>query len=146
MMEQEFQDLINMFSKVSEGKVGNVADIVKESVGFFEKIKDTMKNATPEEKMKLTAELNQMHAALQEQAKGIYAKIGMTEEQVLAMADKPQLFSPDQWNAIQDAKQQLVVSGQDINRMISQPTEPQAPVKEKAKKAHKFKRDTWQKS
>ena len=77
MMEQEFQDLIKMFSKVSEGKVGNVQDVVKESLGFFEKIKDAMKSATPEDKLKLTAELNQMHAALQEQAKGIYAKIGI---------------------------------------------------------------------
>ncbi len=147
MMEQEFQDLINMFSKVSEGKVGNVGDVVKESVGFFEKIKDAMKNATPEEKLKLTAELNQMHVALQEQAKGIYAKIGMTEEQVLALADKPQLFAPDQWSAIQEAKQQLVKSGQDINKMMTQqPAEAQAPAKEKSKKVHKFKRDTWQKS
>lgn len=146
-MEQEFQDLINMFSKVSEGKVGNVADVVKESLGFFDKIKDAMKNASPEDKLKLTAELNQMHATLQEQAKGIYAKIGMTEEQVLALADKPQLFAPDQWNAIQEAKQQLVKSGQDINKMMTQqPTEAEAPAKEKAKKVHKFKRDTWQKS
>ncbi len=145
MMHEDFERLMKLFTQADEGLEVSLEKTIAEAVALFDNIKTSLATATPEEKLRLMEELNQMHATLAKETKKVTDKAGMTEEEILAGVENPQLYTPSQWESLQEAKQQLFKSGNVIKKMI-QPAEPQAPGKQEGKKVHKTRREDWLKS
>lgn len=155
MLKDEFHRLMALFRDGSEGKV-NLHQLFTESLAFFQHLKEEFEHASPEEKQELMKMMMSMNKEIMEESKRIMKTAGMSEDQLLAYAENPSNFTPEQWKAFQESKSQIHKAGtdlfQEIQKIIPSPelkTHSVQPVEKKNKlppghkKSH---RSDWQRS
>ena len=145
MIHEDFERLIKLFSEAEAGQGVSLEKAIQEAVALFDNIKESLENASPEEKKVLMEELNQMHTLLAKETTRVAEKTGMSEEQIMATVDNPTVYTPEQWGMLQNAKDKLLKSGNIINKMIKNP-ELESPTKNKSKKVFKTSRSDWLRS
>lgn len=145
MIHEDFERLVQLFTQAEKGEEVSLEKAIREATALFDNIKASLEKATPEEKLALVGELNQMYALLAKETQRVAEKTGMSEEQILASVDTPAAYTPEQWKMLQDAKDKLFKSGNMINKMIKTP-EGEALAPEKSKKVFKTQRSDWLKS
>jgi hypothetical protein len=148
MLKDEFQRLIKIFQDGAEGKPVNLAEVFSQSIEFFQHLKLQIEKGSPDEKkeaMQMMAELyNQMMAETQK----ITQRSGVSEEQLVAFAENPANFSPEQWKQIQESKQKITQAGQELSKVMQDLTKGAPPPKSDKddKKGKKSKKSQWMRS
>lgn len=139
MLKDEFQRLIRLFQDGAEGKSVNLAEVFSQSIEFFQHLKVQIEKGTPDERkeaMQMMAELyNQMMA----ETKKITERSGVSEEQLVAFAENPANFSPEQWKQIQESKQKISQAGQELSKVMQQLAKGETPPKPDDKKGKSLK-------
>lgn len=150
MLKDNFEKLYDLLSRSTEDKSLDLNEVLKESVLFFNHLKENLLLAPPEERKEMVHMMQKLYAKLQEVYKIVAQRAGMTEEELYLYSENPSNFSPDQWGLIQDTKKELF----DATRQLHSQAEgkgapPPAPKLDKPttkKKAAKSRRGHWMKS
>src|SRR5260221_13496339 len=96
MLEDEYRRLIQLFEEASTGKSVNLEEVFKESLAFFEHLKVEIATGTPEDKQEAMRMMTELYKQMVGQTKKICETTGLSEEQLVAYAENPQNFTPDQ--------------------------------------------------
>lgn len=139
MIQEEFSRLIHMFQQATDGKNISMQDLVRKSFEFIEHLKEEIKNGGEEERMAAIKMMNELYRHMKNHTKTICEKTGVTEEQLIANSENPANFSPEQWRQMQDTKEKLAMSSQQLTQLL-QKQEPGKPTPGPAEKKERKKR------
>ncbi len=154
MIKDEFDRLMSLFHDASSGKKVDLQQLFTQATGFFEHLKNELKNGTEEEKKEVLNMMSEMYKQILKETQQISKASGLTEEQLLSYADNPNNFTPAQWKSIQESKARIEKAGAELVRTVRQSTtqakEPSSthpPLERKPHSPHKkSKRSDWTKS
>lgn len=137
MLQDEFDRLMGLFESAAEGKPVNMEAIFKQSLTFFEKLKEQMSQGSQEDKMKAVQMMTKMYEQMMVETKKIAARAGMTEEQLTEFAKNPANFSKEQWEKFQFSKGEIEHIGAEIIGTMKK-EERAAPEAKKEGKVNKI--------
>jgi len=144
MYEEDYQKLLSMFKNSGEVPLETICN---ETVKFFESIRERLESGTEEEKTEITKMMGELSGKLMELVKGVYTKAGLSEEELIAFAEDPENFTPEQWQMMQEAKDQMGQQAKELGKLLGhkQPSEGKAIGHKPGpgKKIHKPNRDDW---
>lgn len=150
MLKDEYQRLIKLFHDGGDGKSINLDEVFSQSVEFFQHLKDQIEKGNPEEKKEAMAMMADMYNQMMAETKKITERSGFSEEQLLAYADNPANFTPEQWRQIEESKRKISEAGSDLTKALQEVTKGAPVSKEKApeeeKKGKKSKKSQWMRS
>lgn len=148
MLKDDFDHIMNYFKQTAEGKDLNLQELCKESLGFFDKVRQTIEKGNDKEKEEALLIMSDMYQNLMGETKKLAANSGMTEEQLLAFAENPMNFSPDQWKMIQNTRSTMTDTSQSVADYLKtvQPDSEKPEKPESPKKPKRPSRDNWMKS
>ena len=147
MLKDEFNRLSQLFANAAEGKESNLENVFKESLQFFEHLKEQIATGSPEDKVQAIQMMTKMYQQMMAETKRITERSGMTEEQLTAFAENPANFSKEQWESLQASKEQIQHVGEDIVKVIEKgevapfaeghrpPTDPKKPKEIQGKRS-----------
>lgn len=139
MLQDEFDRLMELFQAAADGKSVNLEQVFRQSIGFFERLKEKMAKGTPEEKLQAIHLMTQMYQKMQGETGKIAKHSGMSEEQLMEYAKNPSNFTPEQWDNLQASQSQLKHLGEDIVHEMKRSVALPAQKKEGPKKTTKEK-------
>lgn len=137
MLQDEFDQLMGLFQSAAEGKPVNMEAIFKQSLTFFEKLKEQMSEGSQEDKMRAIQMMTKMYEQMMVETKKIAARAGMTEEQLAEFAKNPANFSKEQWEKFQLSKGEIEHIGEEIIGNLKKEEKGVSAVK-KESKVHKI--------
>lgn len=118
-IHEDIEDLkMQIRRSIDTGNKGLLGDLVKQAVGFCEKITEILKTANPETKENLSKEMNDLKAFLAVETKRLSKKMGLTEDELVRHNENPENFSKDQWVAMQGIKKSFAKRTKDMRQMI----------------------------
>ncbi len=145
-MKEEFKRLLDLFSLSQEGKLASVDEVLKESVVFFDKLKDVFKTGSEDEKKEMLHVMNQMYSKLLTESQTLVKKSGMTDEQLEQFCDNPQNFTKEQWQMMEEARRQMLNSGREISRYLQGKPSEASSSEPPARPRKSSSKDRWLRS
>lgn len=142
MLKDDFDRLLKLFHEGAEGNLSNLDEVFSQSLEFFKHLKAQIEKGTPEEKQEAMRMMGELYSQMNIAAKQITEKSGLTEEQLLSYADNPSNFTPEQWAAIQESRQQISKAGEDLAKAVEGIGKKPSPGKE----GKKSKKSQWMRS
>lgn len=148
MLQEEFSRLIYLYQQASEGKNIPVEEIFYKSLEFIENLKEQIKNGDEEDRQAAIRMMNELYAYMKEHTKRMCEREGISEEQLIANSENPANFSPEQWTKMQETRQKLAQSGQQLVQLIQKHPQSQRPNPhdKKEPKKRKGKKSQWLRS
>lgn len=151
MLREEFDRVMALFAKCSEGEIVGVEDVFKQSLAFFEHVNEQLKEGGPEEKKDALIMMGEMYRRLMETSKKLSQDTGLNEDQLAAISDNPDNFSPEQWKSVQAAKDKMAHLSEDLTQSLDQLSPGRLKstgVTPSSKKTHgkKGKKSQWMRS
>lgn len=119
MLKDEYKRLMNLFAQGAEGQPINLEEVFKQSLAFFDHLNVQLQKGSAEEKKEALMMMSEMYTQMMQETKKICEKTGMSEEQLASYSENPSNFSPEQWNAIQEARQKMLSTGQSLAKSVS---------------------------
>lgn len=145
MLEDRVQKLVSFFQNIEQGKKVNLNEVVKEYLLFFEELRERLQSATPEEKRQLFLIMNDIYAKMLAESQKLAQRSGLSEEQLLQLAENPNNFSQEQWELLQNTKKSLAETSRDITKTLVSSKKPEPKPSTSNKKPRKG-RSNWLKS
>lgn len=143
MLKDDFDRLLKLFHEGAEGKLPDLEEVFSQSLEFFNHLKTQIEKGTPEEKQEAIKMMGELYSQMMIATKQITEKSGLSEEQLLSYADNPSNFTPEQWTAIQESRQQISKAGEDLAKVVEDMSKrPSSPGKE----GKKSKKSQWMRS
>lgn len=146
MIREEFERLIRAFEEGASGKTIDLRDVFAQTMEFFEHLKEMLRTGNVDEKKEALKMMTELYQKMVEETKRVCERSGLSEEQLLAIAENPKNFTPDQWRLIEECKEKIVVAGENLKKTL-QPmieegggTKPAAPSPEGKKGASSIRR------
>ncbi|SRR5581483_5563779 len=118
MLKDDFDRLLKLFREGAEGNLSSLDEVFSQSLEFFKHLKTQIEKGTPEEKQEAMKMMSELYSQMIIAAQQITEKSGLTEEQLLSYADNPSNFTPEQWAAIQESRQQISKAGEDLAKAV----------------------------
>lgn len=129
MFKEEYEKLIRLIEER-----GNMEAILKEAVTFFEALRKTFPDASPEHKQEIIQMMSHLKAKLAEIAKKTAEEAGMSQEDLTAYAENPNNFTPDQWRMVQESKRKLYDTARKFSSDVAQKKKERSKGAEPGKK------------
>lgn len=146
-MEDEFDKLMEIFSEEANSKEKKLEEIFQKSAEFFEKYKDVIAKGSLEEKSVIQKKMNLLREKLKVETEESYARLGISEGEVKALAENPKNFTPKQWDFLQNAKEKMFQEKNEQEKKIEVVKKNRIEeLKEKKKKKPTGRKSGWMKS
>jgi len=147
MLKDEYNQLIKLFHDGAEGKTINLDEVFAQSLTFFNHLKAQVEKGSPEEKKEAVSMMSEMYNQMIAETKKITERSGVPEDQLLAYAENPSNFTPEQWQQIQQSKQKIAEAGKDLMKAFQNLAKGASPSAEtEEKKGKKSKKSQWMRS
>ena len=162
MLDDDFKRMMDYFHQTVEGKPLNLEELCNESMQFFEKVRHAVEHGTEKEKGDAAQLMSEMYKKLVVECKQLTEKTGMSEEQIMNFSENPHNFSQEQWQILQETRQNMTRTGEalaaSLQKNAPQPppgqtrgstpsSRPASPSEgEEKKKVHRPKRSHWMRS
>ena len=134
MLQDDFEKLMKKF-EVSDPSQINMEEIMADVMTFFSGLKQEILNASPEEREQIFANLSGMYTKLMGMTSKLAGNLGISEKELLNLAEDMKSFSPEQRQLIEKTKSQMMTEVEDLGRVLHDTTEkkegPQGPGKGK---------------
>lgn len=114
---------------IDTGNKALLGDLVRQAVGFCEKIKEILKDADAETKASLSQEMTDLKAFLSKETARLSKKMGLTEDEFVRYNENPANFSKEQWAAMQGIKKNFAVKTKELRQSIRKSTPASAQTK-----------------
>lgn len=138
-MSEEYKKIQEFFNLNPEEKQEHLRDILEDSVHFFEKFKKVLAEGTAEEKQEIMQELAAFRERVLEETEKIMRKTKLSPEEIDKIAHDPSNFSPEQWEALQEARGKIQEQFSEISSFMEQEEGREKPKKPKKRKKPKKK-------
>jgi len=135
-MEEEFNKLLQSITAAQQNK-SNIDDTVKIVMDFFMHLKMKMESASPEERTQMVKQMSDMYQKLTDTLKNVGERTGMTEQELLAFAENPNNFTPEQWRTMQESKRALIEFNRAVSRAKERQNQEPKKVSKPSDKEHK---------
>ncbi|MDR2539457.1 MAG: hypothetical protein LBC45_02425 [Chlamydiales bacterium] len=119
-LKEECQQLSDLFHRAAEGQSIDLQQVFTQSLQFFERLKVELKEEDPQRKQEALAMLMEIYQNMIKDTKLICETSEMTEEQLIAFAENPANFSPEQWLSIQESREKIFHAGEDLAKALEQ--------------------------
>ncbi len=106
-MADEFERIMAFFHLSLKEKEERIQELFDDSCAYFERFKHVIKEGSAEQKKEAIERVVILRNRIEEEAKQIFAKTGMSEQELTEFANNPKNFSASQWEAMEKARQQL---------------------------------------
>lgn len=143
-LKEECQQLSDLFRRAAEGQSIDLQQVFAQSLQFFERLKVELKEADPQRRQEAMAMLMEIYQHMIRDTKLICEASGMTEEQLVAFAENPTNFSPEQWTSIQESREKISHAGEDLAKALEQLSNLQE--KKPHNPSKKIKKSDWMRS
>ena len=127
MLRDEFDRIIELFAQSAEGKPVQLEELFGQCTQFFDQLKQVLREGSSEEKQEALKLMGEMHTKMMGEIKKVSEKTGLTEEQLMAVAENPRNFSQEQWRSIQEAKGKISEAGSDLVQILRKGETGSAP-------------------
>lgn len=144
-LKEECQQLSDLFRRAAEGQSIDLQQVFAQSLQFFERLKVELKEEDPQRRQEAMAMLMEIYQHMIKDTKFICETSGMTEEQLIAFAENPTNFSPEQWTSIQESREKIFHAGEDLAKALEQLSHPQIK-KNPQDPSKKIKKSGWMRS
>src|SRR3990167_9262737 len=134
MLKTEFDRIMSLFSDCAEGRPVAVEEVFREALNFFEQVNLTLKEGPPEEKRQALQMMGEMYRKMIETSQKLVTQTGLNPEQLSGFTENPANFSPEQWKAMQGAKERMASLSQDLIQTL-ETLNPHLPKDAKPEKA-----------
>ncbi len=118
MLQEEFARLIYMYQQAAEGKEGSVKELFQKSLQFIEDLKQQLINGDEEDKKAAIRMMSELYQHMRNHTKSMSERSGVSEEEMAANAENPANFTPEQWQSMQESRQKLAQSGQELVKLL----------------------------
>lgn len=156
MLQDDFDELMKKFENADPSTM-NLEEAMSQINGFFGRLKREIIEASPEEREAIFANLSQMYTRLTGLTQKMASKLGMSEQQLMGLAEDMRFFSPEQKQLIEKTKKQMMSDAQDLADVLKQQTgegekpaigpQPPKPKKDEGPKPpHQGTRSKWMRS
>lgn len=110
--------MIALYERASEGTGTSVQEIFRKSLQFIEHLKKQLLAGTTEEKEEAIRMMRELHERMKNHTKMVCENSGISEEQLIADAENPSNFTPEQWRKMQDSRKKLADAGKDLIQLL----------------------------
>jgi hypothetical protein len=150
MIKKEYERLMQLVEKSARLEV-SVEEILRESVGFFEKLRAEFPKAGKDQREEMIHMMTTLHERLQQVSKESAEGAGMSEEDLNAYAEDPRNFTPEQWQMVQETRRKLYDSARKFSATMDEQSRgilgERAPKRKSIKpQTRRAKRGDWTKS
>ncbi len=118
MLKQEFAELLAIFDLAAEGNLPNLQEVFGRSMQFFDHLKNTMQKGTQEEQREGIKMLTELYQHLLKEAEKISKRTGLSEDQLAAFAENPSNYTTEQWQHIQESRDQIRAMGGSLMKAL----------------------------
>ena len=150
MIKDEFEELLTAIAAgVDKQDKTRTDEVIFRMYRFFNRLKEELKTARPEEKRELVSMIKVMQEKISEFSKKSAQKVGLSEEEILRRSDDGRFFTPDQRRVLEMAKNDMLESSQQLRSYVdgTPPPSPSIDQSDKPKKKGSGKRrSAWKKS
>lgn len=122
MMQDDFDRLMKKFEVSDPSKI-NMEEIMGEVMKFFTSLKKDIIEATPEEREQIFSNLSGMYTKLMGMTSKLASDLGISEQELLNLAEDMKSFSPDQRQLIEKTKAKMMTEVEDLGRVLHETTE-----------------------
>lgn len=150
-LDLETQQFIEFLQKIEPG-TNPVEKILQKSVRFFEKMQAYIENLTTEQKKDAQPKLMEVSQKLMAMIKVFIDNVGLSEDDLFSLMEKPLHFNEEQWTLVQESKRQITECAKKIagalitsQSTLTDKVEPQVAKKD-TKKHIPPPRSSWMKS
>lgn len=150
-LDKEFQQLTEFLQGMEPGKIP-VEEVFRKSVVFFEKMQGYIEKLTTEQKKDASAKLLDISQKLMAVTKVFIDNVGLKDDDLFVLMEKPTHFNEEQWKLMQESKRQITECAKKIATAMmaiqpaSQEKVEQQVVKKDTKKHIPPPRSSWMKS
>ena len=146
-MEDEFDQLMRIFSEESEEKEKKLDEIFQRSTEFFDKYKYIIAKGSEEDKKEMQKKMNILRERLKKETVQTEEKLGVSSEEVKNLASNSKNFTQKQWNFLQNAQDKLFKEkSEQIKKIELAKQERIAELQQKKKKKPVSRKSGWMKS
>lgn len=149
MLQDDFDKLMKKFESTDPEKV-NMEEIMGDVMTFFTGLKSEILEATPEEREQIFANLSGMYTKLMGMTSKLASDLGISEQELLNLAEDMKSFTPEQRTLIEKTKSKMMNEVQDLGRVLQESSEdeakhaPKPPEKKKPPEGrHGMTRTKW---
>lgn len=118
MLRDEYEKMMASFKQTLEGKTTNFEELCGESLNFFKIVQEVVQTGNEKDKEEVVAMMGEMYNTLMDETKKLTSKTGLTEQELLAFAENPDNFDPEQWKVIQDTRKTMFKAGDSLNAYV----------------------------
>ena len=122
MLQDDFDKLMKKF-EVSDPSQINMEEIMGEVMQFFSGLKKDIIDASPEEREQIFSNLSGMYTKLMGMTSKLAGDLGISEQELLNLAEDMKSFSPDQRQLIEKTKSKMMTEVEDLGRVLHETTE-----------------------
>ena len=150
-LDKELLQLMEFFQSLEPGKLP-VDEVFKKTVAFFEKVQTYVEQLTVEQKKEASVKLVDLSQKLMSATKAFIDHVGLREDDLFTLMEKPTHFNEEQWKLMQESKRQITECAKKIATALiavqsSSETQIEQQVKKKDTKKHTPPpRSSWMKS
>ncbi len=120
MLQDDFEKLMKQFEGADPTKV-NMEEIMRQVLHFFDSLKQDILKASPEEREEIFSKLTSMYTQLMGMTSKLAARMGMSEQDLLKMAEEMKNFTPEQRDLIEKTKSKMMSEVADLGKVLQQP-------------------------
>lgn len=144
-LKEECQQLSDLFRRAAEGQSIDLQQLFTQSLQFFAQLKQELQQEDLQRRQEAMVLLKEIYQHMIKDTQLICEASGMTEEQLIAFAENPSNFSPEQWTSIQESREKIFHAGEELAQTLEQLSNPQ--IKKKARDpSKKVKKSNWMRS
>ena len=133
MLKDEFEEFIQQFQGANL-KTSNIELSLQKGLIFFEQLKQKLLEAPPKERESVIREIQDDYIRLKNLMEEISQRTGFTPEQMVNVAHDKGLFTPQQWETIENGRRQMTMLVDDISRALRKREPVSKPAKPKPKR------------
>lgn len=122
MLQDDFEKLMKKFEVSDPSKI-NMEEIMAEVMKFFSGLKKDILDASPEEREQIFANLSGMYTKLMGMTSKLAGDLGISEQELLNMAEDMKSFSPDQRQLIEKTKAKMMSEVEDLGKVLHETTD-----------------------
>jgi len=143
-MEEAFDRMMRFFLSDEKKKDGEVEDLFKDAIAFFDQFKDAQQSEDEEYIKSMRQKMEQVYEKIQEESEKVSEESGIAKEDLDQLATDRSNFSEEQWSFLQEAKEQLGKQNTEIQKEMKRRTKEALPKHTEQKKLRKNrKKGNW---
>lgn len=117
-MQEEFEHLRQLLLNSDPLDVQGLDRILNESIKLFSKMQEVMVKGTNDEKTYLLRLVTLLNEKIQERFQRMLDKVGVSKEDFFSILSNPKNFPKEQWETMQQVKEQLEAKRKIIEKSI----------------------------